>query len=58
MSLLAGQYDNASRESFMKTLKGEEICANKYNDLDHMRANVEEFIEQYHNQQRLHSALG
>jgi putative transposase len=38
----------------MKTLKPEEIYANRYHDLDHMRANVEEFIEQ----QRLHSALG
>ncbi|MHB8525848.1 MAG: IS3 family transposase, partial [Candidatus Acidiferrales bacterium] len=42
----------------MKTLKREEIYANRYHDLDHMRANVEEFIERYYNQQRLHSALG
>ena len=42
----------------MKTLKQEEIYANKYDDLDHLRVNVEEFIEQYYNRQRLHSALG
>ena len=42
----------------MKTLKREEIYANKYDDLDHLRAHVEEFIEQYYNRQRLHSALG
>jgi hypothetical protein len=50
---------NASCESFMKTLKREEIYAHdKYDDLEHLRANIEEFIEQYYNRQRLHSALG
>jgi len=58
MSRPANPFDNASCESFMKTLKREEIYANRYRDLDHLRANVEEFIEQYYNQQRLHSALG
>jgi transposase InsO family protein len=58
MSRPANPYDNASCESFMKTLKREEIYANKYDDLDHLRANVEEFIEQYYNRRRLHSALG
>jgi transposase InsO family protein len=58
MSGPANPYDNASCESFMKTLKREEIYANKYDDLDHLRVNVEEFIEQYYNRLRLHSALG
>jgi transposase InsO family protein len=58
MSRPANPYDNASCESFMKTLKREEIYANKYDDLEHLRANIEEFIEEYYNQQRLHSALG
>ena len=58
MSRPANPYDNASCESFMKTLKREEIYANRYRDLDHLHANVEEFIEQYYNQRRLHSALG
>ena len=58
MSRPANPYDNASCESFMKTLKREEIYANKYDDLDHLRINVEEFIEQYYNRLRLHSALG
>jgi transposase InsO family protein len=49
---------NASCESFMKTLKREEIYANRYEDLGHMRVNIEEFIDRYYNQQRLHSALG
>jgi transposase InsO family protein len=58
MSRPANPYDNASCESFMKTLKREEIYANKYVDLNHLRANIEEFIEEYYNRQRLHSALG
>jgi putative transposase len=58
MSRPANPYDNASCESFMKTLKREEVYANKYDNLEHLRANIEEFIEQYYNRQRLHSALG
>ena len=58
MSRPANPYDNASCESFMKTLKREEIHANQYDDLEHLRANLAEFIEQYYNRQRLHSALG
>ena len=58
MSRPANPYDNASCESFMKTLKREEIYANKYENLEHLRTNVEEFIEEYYNRQRLHSALG
>jgi transposase InsO family protein len=58
MSRPANPYDNASCESFMKTLKREEIYANQYRDLDQLRANIEEFIERYYNRLRLHSALG
>jgi len=58
MSRPANPYDNASCESFMKTLKREEIYANDYLDLDHLRKNIEAFIEQYYNRCRLHSALG
>ena len=58
MSRPANPFDNASCESFIKTLKREEIYANRYRDLEHLRGNVAEFIEQYYNQQRLHSALG
>jgi putative transposase len=58
MSRPANPYDNASCESFIKTLKREEIYANAYENLEHLRANIEIFIEQYYNQQRLHSALG
>ena len=58
MSRPANPYDNASCESFLKTLKREEIYANDYRDLDHLRTNIEVFIEQYYNRYRLHSALG
>jgi hypothetical protein len=54
----ANPYDNASCESFMKTLKREEIYANEYRDLDHLRMNIVEFIDRYYNRCRLHSALG
>jgi transposase InsO family protein len=58
MSRPANPYDNASCESFMKTLKREEIYANDYVDLEHLRMNIVAFIEQYYNRCRLHSALG
>jgi hypothetical protein len=49
---------NASCESFIKTLKREEIYARRYDNLEHLRANIEEFITEYYNRERLHSALG
>jgi transposase InsO family protein len=58
MSRPANPYDNASCESFLKTLKREEIYANRYRDLGHLRRNMGVFIEQYYNRVRLHSALG
>ena len=58
MSRPANPYDNASCESFMRTLKREEISANTYVDLEHLRSNIGAFIEQYYNRCRLHSALG
>jgi len=58
MSRPANPYDNASCESFLKTLKREEIYANQYRDLAHLRTNMEVFIDQYYNRVRLHSALG
>lgn len=58
MSRPANPYDNASCESFLKTLKREEIYAGQYEDIEDLRRNIEAFIEQYYNRQRLHSALG
>ena len=58
MSRPANPYDNTSCESFFKTLKREEIYANQYRDLEHLRASMEEFIDRNYNRCRLHSALG
>lgn len=58
MSRPANPYDNAACESFMKTLKREEIYCNQYRDLEDLSAHIEEFIDGYYNGQRLHSALG
>ena len=58
MSRPANPYDNASCESFMKTLKREEIYANDYRDMEQLRINLELFIWQYYNRHRLHSAFG
>jgi len=58
MSRPANPYDNASCESFVKTLKREEIYANTYRTLEHLATNIEQFIEEYYNRCRLHSALG
>jgi putative transposase len=58
MSRPGNPYDNASCESFMKTLKREEIWANQYADLEQLQSNIEEFIDRYYNRERLHSGLG
>jgi putative transposase len=58
MSRPANPYDNAVCESFMKTLKQEEIYCRQYRDYEELAAHLEEFIEAYYNRQRLHSALG
>jgi putative transposase len=58
MSRAGNPYDNATCESFIKTLKQEEIYAGAYRDRDDLEANIAEFIEQYYNRRRLHSALG
>jgi transposase InsO family protein len=57
MSRAGCPYDNAMAESFMKTLKMEEVDASQYRDLDHARFAIGEFIEGVYNRQRLHSAL-
>ena len=51
-------FANASCESFMKTLKYEEVYRNEYRDLAEVRTSIREFLEKIYNQKRLHSALG
>jgi putative transposase len=50
-------WENGRCESFIKTLKQEEIDARPYRTMDELAAHVEEFIEQVYNPIRLHSAL-
>ena len=58
MSRRGNPSDNATCESFLKTLKYEEVYRTEYRDLAEARASIGVFLEQVYNQQRLHSALG
>ena len=58
MSRSGNPYDNARCESFMKTLKYEEVYRSEYRDLAEARAQIGVFLEKVYNQKRLHSALG
>jgi putative transposase len=58
MSRRGNPYDNATCESFMKTLKYEEVYRTEYRDLTEARRSVGVFLEKIYNQKRLHSALG
>ena len=58
MSRKGNPYDNAACESFMKTLKQEEVYRNEYRDFDDACGSIGEFLERVYNQKRLHSALG
>ena len=57
MSRAGCPYDNAMAESFMKTLKHEEVDGTDYRDLADASERIGAFIEQVYNRQRLHSAL-
>ena len=58
MSKKASPYDNAAAESFMKTLKHEEVHLNEYRTLEDVKKRVPYFIERVYNRERLHSSLG
>jgi transposase InsO family protein len=58
MSRRGNPYDNAQAESFMKTLKYEEVYRTEYLDFADARRRIGKFIESVYNRQRLHSALG
>jgi transposase InsO family protein len=58
MSRTGNPYDNAKAESFMKTLKSEEVYVTQYRDHEQARASIQSFIEEVYNRKRLHSALG
>lgn len=58
MSRKGNPYDNAACESFMKTLKQEEVYRNEYRDFQDAHSSIGEFLELVYNEKRLHSALG
>ncbi|RZB31379.1 MAG: hypothetical protein AEth_00709 [Candidatus Argoarchaeum ethanivorans] len=51
-------YDNAFAESFIKTLKYEEVYLNEYGTFDDALQNIDRFIEEAYNSKRLHSSIG
>jgi transposase InsO family protein len=58
MARVGNPYDNARVESFIKTLKHEEVHLMEYRDEQHARERIGHFLEAVYNQKRLHSALG
>lgn len=58
MSRRGNACDNAQAESFMKTLKYEEVYLREYETMTEARASIGHFLEAVYNQKRLHSALG
>ena len=58
MSRRGNPYDNAQAESFIKTLKYEEVYRTEYLDFADARRRIGKFIESIYNEKRLHSALG
>jgi len=57
MSRRGNPYDNAQAESFIKTLKYEEVYRSEYRDEREARSGIGRFLEKVYNQKRLHSAL-
>ena len=58
MSRKGNPYDNAFVESFIKTLKVEEVYLNEYRTFEDAYRNLWRFIEKVYNKKRLHSSLG
>jgi putative transposase len=58
MSHKASPWENAACESWMKTLKSEEVHRQEYRTLAEARECIVQFIDQVYNRRRLHSALG
>jgi len=51
-------YENAFAESFIKTIKYDEVHMNEYETLEDVHRNIRQFIEEVYNKKRLHSSIG
>jgi transposase InsO family protein len=58
MSRKGAPWENGRAESFIKTLKAEEVSLKQYRDIEQARRSIGHFLEEVYNQRRLHSALG
>jgi putative transposase len=58
MARSGNPYDNAQVESFIKTLKHEEVHLAEYQNEEHARQRINHFLLAVYNQRRLHSSLG
>lgn len=58
MSRKGNPYDNAFAESFIKTLKHEEVYLKEYENFNDAYNNIQGFIEDVYNSKRLHSSIG
>lgn len=58
MSRKGNPYDNAYCESFIKTLKYEEVYQKEYRSIKEARESIKHYIEKYYNEKRIHSSIG
>ena len=58
MSRKGNPYDNAFAESFIKTLKYEDVNMKEYTTMEEAYDNIKEFIDEVYNNKRLHSSIG
>ncbi len=58
MSRRGNPYDKAFAESFIKTLKYEEVYLREYETVDEAHKNIKKFLEVVYNKKQVHSSIG
>ena len=58
MGEVGNSYENAHAESYIKTIKYEEVYMNEYETIEDVYCNIKQFIEEVYNKNRLHSGIG